>query len=224
MTRVVTAILLSVSLAPLACGGGGEGESAIAKSMPKPTKSLKDLKQKSSDMTPEELAEARRKAGFKSRDEIAAENAAEFEKSAREYIKTRMKEYKALLGDLRGALDSLEKWSGGKNAAKGFDKFAEKYRESAKEITKTYDTLTARGAEGGNTQAMLGKAFRSWEDLNNDLSPELAGGDRLSTAIAEIRKSYDEVEKALEDIDKDESLVVNKFYKGEGKDDEKKGG
>ena len=54
-------------------------------------------------------------------------------------------------------------------------------------------------------------------------APELATQERLATTMAEIRKGFDEVEKAIDEIDKDESLVVNKFYK-DGKGEEKKGG
>jgi soluble cytochrome b562 len=215
MQRAATVIVVALLTTTVACG---EQKSAISDSMPKPTKSLQELKQKASDMTPEELAEARRKAGFKSRDEIAAENAATFEKSAREYVKTRMKEYRALLADLRGALDGLEKWAKGKAPDAAFEKFATDYQEGVKELTEQYDKLTARGAEGGNTQAVLGKSFRTWEDLNNELAPELAKQARLATTIAEIRKGYDEVEKKLDEIEKDDTLVVNKFYKDEKAD------
>jgi hypothetical protein len=221
MQRAAIVIVVASLTIPVACG---EQKSAISDSMPKPTKSLQDLKQKASDMSPEELAEARRKAGFKSRDEIAAENAAAFEKSAREYIKTRMKEYRELLADLRGALDDLEKWAKGKAPDAAFEKFATDYHEGVKALTERYDQLTARGAEGGNTQAVLGKAFRTWEDLNNELTPDLATQERLATTLAEIRKGYDEVEKSLDEIDKDETLVVNKFYKEEKQDEKKDDG
>ena len=88
-------------LAPLtvACDGGEQKEEEPKK---KP-RSLSDLKQAGPDATPEELEAARKKAGFKSAEEIAAENAAMFEKGAREYVKTRLKEYRALRRRVRRA-------------------------------------------------------------------------------------------------------------------------
>lgn len=206
--RILVSSVVLASLVVLGCGGGGE--SAIAKSMPKPTKSLSELKQTKPEMTPEELAEARRKAGFKSRDEIAKENAAAFEADARKYVKQRAKDYKALIGDVRAALDDLEqnakKWDGAKNAQKAFDKFSGKYEEQVKELTKRYMEVSGNMAEGGETQVVLGKTFRTFEALNGDLAPDIGGQENFGKVLEEIRGGLDEVTKKVEEIEKDESV------------------
>lgn len=205
------AAVLAVSLGSgLGCGGGGE--SALEKSLPPPTKKLSELKAAKPEMSKEELEAARRAAGFKSRDEIAKENAEMFEGDAKAYIKARTKDYKALLADFRKELEGLEKaagkWSGAKDPQKDFDKFAEKYKETTTELTKRYMELTGNGAEGGNTQAVLSKAFRTWEDLNNDLNPQIGAQERFAEVLADIRKGFDEVEKAVDEIEKDESITA----------------
>ncbi len=210
---------LAVFAVSLGCGGGGE--SALEKSLGPPTKKLSELKQSAPEMSKEELQAARRAAGFKSRDEIAAENAAEFDPAARTYIRARTKEYRGLLGDLRQALEGLEKaaakWPQGKKAPskkaqKAFDKFAENYRAEMKEFTTRYNELTGQGAEGGATQAVFSKTFRTLEDLNNDLNPQIASQERFASTLEDIRKGFDEVEKAVEEIEKDEALVSGAGY------------
>ncbi len=194
--------------------GGGERKSIAEQIAPKKS----DATPKKKDTrTPEELKEARKKAGFVDQDELAAENAKMFEKSAREYVKTRIKEYREFVKMFRESLDEIEKQAAAfpkaKDAQKAYDKWRQEYGKSAKTLMKTYDALTGNGVEGGNTQAILSKAFRAWEDLKADLSPDIASNERFAPALKEIRDHLDEVEKAVDDIDKDESLTANKFYK-----------
>jgi hypothetical protein len=214
----LSALIGGALLAVVAACGGEPQPSALEQSLKK-TKSLDEIKAKAeadNEMSPEELAEARRKAGFKSTDEIAAENAAMFEKAAREYVKTRMKEYRALVADLRKELDGLEKaaskWSTAKNPDSAYAAFDKGYRERVKAITKRYMKLTGNMAEGGNVQVALGKAVRTFEDLNNDLGPAVAEGPRFAEVLKEIRDGFTAVETQLDEIDKDESLKVNANY------------
>ncbi|GEM_PF-1036716 len=211
-------VMIVLGVAVLACGGS-EGESALQKSLPPPTKKLSDVKQGSAtDKSPEELAEARKQAGFKSRDELAAENASAFEKGAREYVKTRMKDYRGLITDLRNSFERLEKesakWAETKDPSKAFAKFEGKFKEDAKTLTKRYDEITGHGVEGGNTQVVLGKAFRAWEELANGLDPQIGKQEAFKQTLTDARKSLDEVVKALDEIEKDETLVTNKFQAG----------
>ena len=172
-----------------------------------------DLHSVEVEQSEEDLEEARKAAGHDSRDEIAAENAKMFEKGAREWIKTRMPEYRDLLAEMRGFLDDIEKrapkWS---DDAK-FAKFNDKYRKKSRAFVTTYNELTANGVEGGNTQADLSLAFRTWEALNSDLGPGIADKEGFPTALEEIRKTLDKVEKALDDIEQDDTLETNPDYK-----------
>lgn len=180
---------------------------------PPPTKSIGELQQSSkSDMTPEELEEARREAGFKSQDEIAAENIEVMKKGEREYVKTRLKEHRDMLATLRGLIDSIEKeapkWAKSQGA---FDKFSETHKEQTDALTKTYKGLMEGGAQI-DIQAKLVGAFRAFEDLSGDLGPEISAEEGFTTAIADLRKQLDEIDTELEAIEKDESLKVDENY------------
>lgn len=213
--RLATSSLLVLGIA-VGCGGGGERKS-IADQIGPASKMRTEVKKKDDKRSAEELKEARKKAGFVDQDELAAENAKMFEKSAREYVKTRMKEYREFMTSFRESLDDIEKqaqaFTKAKDPQKAFDKWRAEFGKRAKTLMKTYDALTGNGAEGGNTQAILSKAFRAWENLKADLSPDVGKNERFAEILKEIRGNLDEVDKALEDIDKDESLNVNKFYK-----------
>lgn len=188
---------------------------------PPPTKSFSDLKQAAkTDMSPEELEEARRKAGFKDKDELAEENIAVMKKGEREYVKTRLAEHRELLETVRGLIDRVEKeapkWAKAKDAAKAFEKFSEKFKEDTKAVDETYKKLMEGGGAQIDIQAKLIGAFRSFELLNGDLGPEISAEEKFGTAISELRKELDELDKELEAIEKDESLKVNENYEPEG--------
>lgn len=165
------------------------------------------------EMTPEELAAARKAAGHDSMDEIAAENAKMFEKGAREYVKTRLPEYRDLVAELRGYLDDIEKQAPKWKDDATFGKYNDKYKDKVKSFLEVYDVLTAEGVEGGNTQADLGWAIRAWEALNADLGPGVADNEQLPVAIKDIRDRLVKVEAALTEIEEDETLEVNPLYK-----------
>src|SRR5690606_19852019 len=122
------------------------------------------------DMTPEELEEARRKAGFKDKDELAEENIAVMRKGEREYVKTRLAEHRALLASVRGLVDRVEKeapkWAKAKEPAKAFEKFSKKHEEDTKALDETYKALMEGGGSQIDVQAKLVGAFRSFELLN----------------------------------------------------------
>ena len=181
-----------------------------------------DLHAYDKEMTEEELAEARKAAGHDSMEEIAAENAKIFEKGAREYVKTRLPEYRDLVQEMRGYLDAIEKNAEKWTDEAKFDKFNKGYKEDVKAFLETYDVLTAEGVEGGNTQADLGWAVRAWETLNDDLGPGVFDNAQLPVAIKDIRDRLDKVSAALDDIEKDETLEVNPLYKPPKKTKKKK--
>lgn len=184
---------------------------------PPKTKNIGELKQAAkTDMTPEELEEARRKAGFKDPNELAQDNIAEMAKGEREYVKTRLKEHREFVASIRSLLDRVEKqapkWPKAKDPKAAFDKFAESYREDTAEVSATYKKLMEGGTQI-DIQAKLVGAFRSFENLNGDLAPEISAEDGLSTALTGIRTELDAIDKELEVIEKDESLKVNENYK-----------
>jgi hypothetical protein len=175
-------------------------------------KQTRDLKDYNPEMTPEELAKVREGSEHSSADELAAENARMFEKGAREWIKTRMAEYRDFLADFRDHIDTIEKEAPKWKDDKAFAKFDEKYKERAKAFVDTYDELTAKGVEGGNTQAELSKAFRDWEALKDELGPGVGDSERFPEILKGIRDTLDVVAKALDDIEADETLEINPLY------------
>jgi hypothetical protein len=198
----------------LGCGDGGDNPYA---NKPK-SKSLEDLKQSAPELTAEEQEAKRKALGIRTNDEIAAENAAIFEKGAREYVKTRLPEYREFTKEMTDHLAALEKdaagWAGDADPNAAFDKWAEDNQEWTSDFKKKYDTLTGHGAEGGNLQATLGKSVRAWEDLLGSLSPEASKNEQFATMLTEIRKGLDEVTKTLDEIEKDDSIVIDETYAG----------
>ena len=180
---------------------------------PAKTKSIAELQQDTKEMTPEELAKARKEAGIKTRDEVAAENMKEMEKGEREYIKSRLDKYRKLIEDLRAAIDDAEKnakaWADAKDPQKDFDKFKEAYGESSKELTKRYNEITGNGINGGAAQAKLSKAWRTWENLNGDLAPEISKEPAFEKALTDLRALVDDFSKELDSIEKDDTLRAN---------------
>lgn len=184
---------------------------------PPKTKSLSELQQAAkTDMTPEELEEARRKAGFKDKDELAAENIAAMRKGEREYVKTRLDEHRKMLATARALVARVEKeaplWAKAKDPAKAYEKFSEKYKKDTKTLDETYKGLMEGGGAQIDIQANLVGAFRSFEILNGDLGPEISAEENFSLAIAALRKELDEIEADLEAIEKDESLKINESF------------
>lgn len=203
------AVLITLFASSLACGN----ENSDARKMEfKKTPKLSELKQKASDKTPEELAEIRKKAGFKSQEEVAAENAAMFEKGAKEYVKARIDQYRNLAKDIRKHVADIESssksWVDKKNAEKTADKFVKAYEKRAKKLSKTYNDLTGSGAEGGETQAILGQAFRGWEQLKSNLGPNLAKNEKFQSSISTLSEQLDQVDAMLSEIANDASLGV----------------
>jgi archaellum component FlaC len=218
MRSVVCAIGLVIGLS--AC------DSKPKEEPPPKTKSLGELKQTTkTDMSPEELEEARRKAGFADKDQLAEENIAVMRKGEREFVKTRLAEHRAMLKTLRGLLDRVEKeapkWPKAKDSAKAFEKFAEGYKEEVKALEETNKKLMET-ATGIDIQAKLIGASRSFEVINDDLSPELSTAEGFATSVADLRKQLDEIDKELDAIEKDETLKVDETYKPEGDDAKKK--
>ncbi|MEX1365164.1 MAG: hypothetical protein AB1Z98_18695 [Nannocystaceae bacterium] len=183
---------------------------------PPPTKSIGELKQTAkTEMSPEELEEARRKAGFRDPDELAAENIEAMKKVEREFVKTRLAEHREMMATLRGLVDRVEKeagkWAKARNAQSAFDKFSEAYKEDTKALDEVYDGLMNNGTQI-DIQAKLVGAFRAFEDLNGDLGPEIAAEEGFATALEGLRKQLDELDADLDAIEKDESLKIDETY------------
>jgi DNA repair exonuclease SbcCD ATPase subunit len=219
-------VALSLSLGPVAGCDGGERKS-IAEQIGPASKNLSEVKT-APTVSEEELQRRRKEAGFVTKEEadakLAAENAKAFEKGDREYIKARLKEYRALTADTRKLLDDIEKetgkWSAAKDPAKAFAKAEEGLAKRGKDLQKALDKLSEGGVKGGNTQVILNKAFRPLAELIGALGPELGKEAAFPTTLTTIRAALDEAEAAFTEIEKDETLVASKFAEGDAPEDE----
>jgi len=215
--RSIIVSVAFLSFAPLGCDSAPTEEKKADKG-----KTAFDLKQGAPKQSKEELDAARKKAGFKSNEEVMEEAKAKYENDSKVYIKERVKDYRKLLDDVRKKLDEIEKaapkWAD-KPAA--FESWNEKYKKDVSKLIKGYDELTAKGSEGGNTQSVLGTAIQAWEDLGRDLGPEISKQEAFATTLAGIRTQLDAVSKEIDAIEKDDTLVAEPAPGEDGKADAK---
>lgn len=161
-------------------------------------------------MSPAELAEARRKAGFKD-DDVAAENALTREHGARVQIRANLAEYRRLARELKLRVQDIEqsskRWARASDPQRAYRRWREgRVRQTAR-LTEQHRALQREGTVTGSTQALVERTFRQWEDLQNDLGGDVAGQARFIALVAELRASLSAVESALDEIAHDEDLV-----------------
>lgn len=205
MARSIIAPFVTAGLLLMLAGACDQKQDPYA--LPEKKKKV-DLHKIDNTMSKEELVEARKEAGIKSPEEIAAENAAWYETESRKYVKQRLPEYRKLIETMRALLDEIEKQAPKWKDEAAFTKFSDKHKEKVAELWKHYDEVTGKGGEGGNTQIPLSKAADGFEQLNLDIGPKVVENEAFPGAIKEIRDNLDKVVVALDDIEKDESLDV----------------
>jgi hypothetical protein len=171
-----------------------------------PPKKGVDLHKIDNQMSEEELIEARKAAGIKSPEEIAAENAVWYETEMRKYVKARLPEYHKVVTEMRAMLDDIEKQAPKWKDDAAFGKYRDKHKPRVTEFWKLYDEVTGKGGEGGNTQIPLGNAARAFEQLEADIGPGVAENEAFPGALKEIRDNLDQVVAALDEIEKDDTL------------------
>lgn len=165
-------------------------------------------------MTPEELAEARRKAGFKD-DDFAAEKALTREHGARAHVKEHLADYRELVRGLKrsvGDIDrSAKQWARASDPQRSYRAWRERRARTAAQLTEQHRALRRDATDAGSTQALIERTFRQWEDLLNDLGGDVAGQARFVALVAELRASLAAVDAALEEIEHDEDLGDGQF-------------
>ncbi len=207
-----TLVLFSALIAPLALVGCDSEKEPIVE--PDKSKKPSELKQASkTEMSAEELAEARKKAGFVSPEEQMAEAKQVYEKMEKEFVKGRMDDYRKTVADLSGALDKVEKasakWAKAKDPEAAYTKWAEGYSADNKEFMKGYRELTEKESRGGQVQVLLGGVITGWENFNGDLSGKIAENEQFAPTLEELRKKIKELSDELDAIEKDESLEAD---------------
>jgi chromosome segregation ATPase len=197
-----------------------EGDLGIKKS-----KSIYDIKQAAkTEMSKEELEDARRKAGFKSHEERLEEAKAEYDKMEKGFIKGRLPEYRDLMKKVRAKLDEVEKaapkWA---KAEATFEKWNAKYKEDVKAIKKAHDELTEKGTRGGNLEVEISALLSDWDTFGGELEPKISEAEGFASSLEALRTKIGEIEKELDAIEKDETIEPEKAEEGGDEKKEAKG-
>ncbi|HWB80192.1 MAG TPA: hypothetical protein VG755_34740 [Nannocystaceae bacterium] len=221
-----TKTLLACALTTAVAAAGCDRREELA---PAKTKSLNELKQASAEKSDEELAKARKEAGWKSNEEVMAEAKEKYERDAKLYIKTRIADYRKLVDDIRKQVDSVEEaavsWSSAKDPQAAITSFSARAKKDKTAVLARYNEITANGTEGGDTQVALADAVTAWGRLIGEPSAELAKSEGFKTMLAEVRAKLDEVSKTLDEIEKDATLVTTPDgAEGKPAEDAKKAG
>jgi chromosome segregation ATPase len=223
MSTFTPRLVYALVLAGFAVNGCDKKEDSAADLEAKKTKSVFDVKQSAkTEMSKEELEEARRKAGFKSHEERLDEAKAEYEKMERGFIKGRLPAYRDLMKGVRAKLDEVEKaapkWA---KAEATFEKWNTKYKEDVKALKKTHDELNEKGSRGGNLEVDIGTLLTDWEAFNAELDPKISEAEGFATSLEGLRTKIGEIEKELDAIEKDDTIEPEEPEGGEKKGDKK---
>ena len=161
-------------------------------------------------MTPDELAETRRKAGFLDGAALAEERAAAREGAARAYVRTRLRDYRDTAKLLRRSVDEIEagasRWARAKEPQHAYERWRSGFRRRAEAVSAAYQGLSEPAVDGGMTLVLVAQAYRSWQDLKEDLSGDVGGDPRFIGHVGEVRAALDAVDEALDEIERDEEL------------------
>jgi hypothetical protein len=160
-------------------------------------------------MTPGELAEARRKAGFRD-DDLAAEKAHAREQGGRQYVRQHLTAYRGLVRALRRSVDDIDRsarrWANSRDPQRSYRRWREARGRMFADLNKRYREVRREGVDAGSTQALIERIYGAWEDVHNDLGGDAAEQERFAAVIRELRDSLDAAELALDQIEHDEDL------------------
>jgi hypothetical protein len=199
-----------VAAVALVFGACGEPEPAAPRAEPAPVRPPEAAAPAS--MTPDELAETRRKAGFQDGATLEAERAAARERVARSYVRSNLAEYREVVKALRGNLSEIERaarrWLRTSDPQRAYERWRGVSRRRADRVADLYQRLTDDGFDGGQTQRQLAETYRRWEELREDLGGKVAADARFSALLVELREALTAVSRALDEIEHDEELVA----------------
>jgi hypothetical protein len=160
-------------------------------------------------MTPAELADARRKAGFKD-DDLAADKAQAREQGGRQYVREHLAAYRGLVRALRRSVDDIDRsaqhWARASDPQRAYRRWRDSRTRVVEDLARRYRELRREGVDAGSTQTLVERIYRQWEDLKDDLGGDVAGERRFAALLDELRASLDEAELALDGIERDDEM------------------
>lgn len=198
-----------VAAVALVFGACGEPEAAPRAEPPpvRPTIAASPL-----SMTPDELAETRRKAGFQDGATLEAERAEARERVARSYVRAHLPAYREVVKALRGNLAEIERaarrWLRTSDPQRAYERWRGVSRRRADRVAGLYAQVADDGFDGGHAQRLLADAYRRWEELREDLGGEVAADARFSALLVELRDALTAVARVLDEIEHDEELAA----------------
>lgn len=204
-----TLVFATALVAPLALTGCDTGQAPVVDES-KQSKKPEELKQaKKSEMTPEELAEARKKAGFVDPDEQRAKAVEKLQREDKMFVKGHLDDFRKITKDLGAALNGVEKaapkWAKAKDSDAAFNKFKESYKKDNKELMKAYREMTSNGANGV-ASIKLNDFITDFENFNGDLSGKISENENFTKSLEALRQALTDVNTAIDEIEKDESI------------------
>ncbi len=128
-------------------------------------------------MTPDELAETRRKAGFQDSATLEAEARRGPRAGRAGYVRANPAGYREVVRALRGNVAEIERasrrWLRASDPQRALERWRGISRRRADRVAGLYQHLADDGFDGGQVQRLLADAYRRWEELREDLGGEV---------------------------------------------------
>jgi chromosome segregation ATPase len=149
-------------------------------------------------MTPQDLSEARRRAGFESASEIEEKERRRIVEAAEAHITERLDRYLGVLDAIESDLAELERSAPKLTTAAALAKFGRTHQRAHAKLDEAFAELERRGAEGGELHGAAKRVFERWQDLVSGLEPNVAEDPRFEAELKGIREALAELRSSLE--------------------------
>jgi hypothetical protein len=188
--RALTPVVLAVGGIGVACSGPTQSETA-------PRADTRVDRRADTVMSPQELSEARRRAGFESASEIEENERRRILAAAEAHVTARIDQYLSVLDAIEADLTELERTAAKLTTASALIKFTRSHQRGHAKIDDAFAQLERRGAEGGELHSATKRVYERWQDLVSGLEPNVAEDPRFAEELAGIREALTAVRTGL---------------------------